>query len=112
MRKNAFKRMQAKVDGLHADLKEEKVFIRNLDYIYDNPADVFRFYEIEEAFKCIYDEEYGEISGYSDEAEFEIDGKRVCISAKEVFEAFKLGFDSIEDICQIKEKNGSIDSVL
>lgn len=26
--------------------------------------------------------------------------------------AFKLGFDSIEDICNIKEKNGSIDSVL
>ena len=70
------------------------------------------FYEIEEAFNCTYDEEYGEISGYSEEAEFEIDGKCVCISAKEVFEAFKPGFDSIEDLSKIKDKNGSIDSVL
>lgn len=112
MRKNAFKRIQTKVDNLYQDLKEEKVFIRNLDNIFENPADVFRYYEIEEDFKCTYDEEYGEISDYADEAEFQIEGKSVRISAKEVFEAFKLGFDSIVDICKIKEKNGSIDSVL
>lgn len=73
---------------------------------------MFRYYEIEEDFKCTYDEEYGEISDYADEAEFQIEGKSVRISAKEVFEAFKLGLDSIVDICKIKEKNGSIDSVL
>lgn len=112
MRKNAFKRLQAKVDNLYKDLKDKKVFIRNLDYIFENPADVFRYYEIEEDFKCTYDEEYGEISYHADEAEFRIDGKSVRISADEVFEAFKLGFDSIEEICKIKLKNGSVESVL
>ncbi len=112
MRKRAFIRLQPYVDELYTALKEGKEFINNLEYIYDNPADTLRYYEIEDDFKCIYDEEYGEICDSLKEKNYSRpDGREVTITLDDIYTAFKYGFPSIEEICRIKAVYGSIESV-
>lgn len=113
MRRNAFNSLKSQVDELYVKLKEEKEFIQNLDYIYDNPLETLRYYQIEDDFECKYDEVYGEISGSLDEKIYNSsDGSEIVITLNDVYKAFKYGFPNIEEICRIKATYGSIDSVL
>lgn len=113
MRKNAFRRLLPDVDELYQKIKDEKEFIQNLDYIFDNPADVLRYYELEKDFECKYDEEYGEICDSLDSKTYSLsDGGEITITLEDIYKAFKFGFPSIEEICRIKAQYGSIDSVL
>ena len=63
MRKRAFESLQKNVDDMYEGLKNGKILIQNLDYIYDNPYDVLRYYNLEKDYECKYDEEYPEIIG-------------------------------------------------
>lgn len=113
MRRNAFKRLIPDVDDLLQKIKDEKEFIQNLDYIFDPPIDVLRYYELEEDFECKYDEEYGEISDCLDFKTYSLpDDTEIVITLDDIYKAFKLGFPGIEDICRIKAQYGSVESVL
>lgn len=113
MRRNAFKRLIPDVDDLLQKIKDEKEFIQNLDYIFDPPIDVLRYYELEEDFECKYDEEYGEICDCLDFKTYSLpDGTEIVITLDDIYKAFKLGFPGIEDICRIKAQYGSVESVL
>lgn len=112
LRKAAFNRLKPEVDTMYNALKKGSLYIRNLDVIFDDPAETLHYYNIKEAFNCKYDN-HGHICAHDDCAEFTIENNaRITITFDDVQDAFKLGFDSIEDICNIKHKYGSVCAVL
>ena len=112
-RKNAFKRLQKKVAEKLEAIKRKEEFIRDSSSIWDNTYEVLRYYKLEEKYKCIYDPEYGEIISASDSADFTLEGGNIItLTISDLITAFDLGIDSIQDICRIKSKTGSLDSVL
>ena len=113
LRRNAFRRLMPDVDDLYQKIKDRKVFLQNLNRIFDNPADVLRYYELEKDFECKYDEEYGEIYDSLDSKTYFLpDGSEIIITLEDIYKAFEFDFPDIEAICRIKAKHGSIDSVL
>lgn len=113
MRKKAFEKNKPKLDELLTDLKNGHKFIQNLHAIYDYPEEALKYYGIEADFQCAYDEEYGEIIGCSDSAEFTTEsGTTISITTHDVFKAFEYGFTNINEICRIKEQYGSVEAVL
>lgn len=113
MRRRAFNKLLPAVDELYQKLKSGSEHIQNLQYIFDNPADTLRFYDLEKDFECSYDNEYGEICDSLSEKEYTLsNGHTVTITLQDIFKAFEYGFPGIKEICRIKDKCGSIDSVL
>lgn len=113
MRRYAFKQLIPNVDELYQKIKSREEFIQNREYIYDNPADVLRYYKIESDFECKYDNEYGEICGCLDSKTYSLfDGTEVTITLDDIYKAFEFGFPDIQEICRIKAKYGSIEAVI
>lgn len=113
MRKRAFESLQKDVDEMYEGLKSRRVFIQNLDYIYDNPYDVLSYYKLEKDYECKYDEEYPEIIGCLPSKEYDLpDGGQVVVTLEDIQHAFELGYESIEQICELKAKLGSVEAVL
>lgn len=113
MRQRAFKKMIPDVDSLYQEIKDRKEFIQNLGYIFDNPADVLRYYELCEDFECKYDDEYGEICDCLDSKLYHLPGgTEIQITMDDIYKAFEFGFSDIQEICRIKSKYGSIEAVL
>ena len=94
--------------------KISKRFIRHLDYIYDDRDRVCQFFEVEKEFQCTLDAEYGDMmSAGVDASNFHFeDCGTVHITLKDLYTAFELGFTSINEICRVKKKLGSIDKIL
>ncbi len=113
MRKKAFERIKPNVDGLLADIKSGRKYIQNLNEIYEYPEKALTYYNVEAAFQCTYDEEYGEINSCSNSANFITEsGNTISITTQDIFKAFEYGFPNIKEICRIKELFGSIEAVL
>lgn len=113
MRKNAFDRIKPNIDTLLSDLKTGNKYIQNLNAIYDYPEETLKYYDVEAAFQCTYNEEFGDIIGCSDAAEFTTkSGTIISITLQDIFKAFEYGFPNINEICRIKEQYGSIEAVL
>lgn len=114
MRKRAFEQLQKNVDTLYANIKSGKEYIQNLEYIYDNPLDVLPYYGLEKDFQCKYDEEYtNEIIDALPSKDYTLpDGSKITITVKDIEKAFELGYENIEQICQLKAELGSVDLVL
>ena len=112
-RKRTFTRLQKVVSDKLQEIKDRKIFIQNFNYIWDNPAEVLQYYKIEDAFECKYDDEYGEIYSTKESAFFsdETDSP-IEITFKDVQTGFELGLASIQEICRIKRKYGTIESIL
>lgn len=113
MRKKAFERIKPRIDSLFSDIKAGRKYIQNLDAIYDHPEKTLKYYDVEAAFQCIYNEEFGDIIGCSDAADFTSEsGATIAITLQDIFKAFEYGFPNINEICRIKEQYGSIEAVL
>lgn len=114
LRKRAYQACKEKVAALLEKLKTRQVFVNNLKYIWDDKDRVCEYFNVTEAFDCEFDNEYGDMMfAQKKEAEFTIEsGETVLISIDDLYRAFELGFLSIADICKVKKKYGSIESVL
>lgn len=113
MRRNAFRRLMPDVDILYQKIKNREVFIQNLNCIYENPADVLRYYGLELDFECKYDDENGEICECLDSKNYILpDGTDISITLDDIYKAFEFGFSDIQEICRIKAKYGSIEAVM
>lgn len=113
MRKKAFIKLKDNIDKFYTKLQNRTIFIQNLEYIYDNLTYVLRYYKVEHKYNCVQDKEYGELVNLSDSAVFNLNnGDSITITFNDICRAFELGFSDIEEICTIKAKLGSIDSVL
>ena len=113
MRKKAFERIKPSIDTLLSDIKAGNKYIQNLNAIYDYPEETLKYYDAEAAFRCTYNEEFGDIIGCSDAADFTSEsGATISITLQDIFKAFEYGVPNINEICRIKEQYGSIESVL
>ena len=113
MRKKAFERIKPSIDTLLSDIKAGNKYIQNLNAIYDYPEETLKYYDVEAAFQCTYNEEFGDIIGYSDAADFTSEsGATISITLQDIFKAFEYGFPNINEIYRIKEQYGSIEAVL
>lgn len=96
---SAFKTIKLEIDSLIEKLTTGKVHILNLEYVFDNPCDIFKYYDVTEEFQCVYDDEYGEISNGIDKATFSIDDKQdIELTFENLIDGFELGLGSIDEI--------------
>ena len=112
--KKAFLKLQASVSDLYKRLKEGKVFIRNIDYIYDNPLKAIQFFNVTNDFNYTYDKEHDENIQCNNTATFSAKEKNLTIeiTTTDIIDAFKLGLNSIEDIIIVKQRYGSINALI
>lgn len=113
-RNHMFKRLQNQVDTLLTDLRERRVFVRNLDYIYDDRDRVCSYFGVENEFQCISDSEYEDMmSAGIYHFDFALsDQSLVTITLDDLYYAFELGFNNIDEICRVKKCLGSIQSII
>ncbi len=113
-RNRMFNRLQNQVDTLLSDLRERKVFVRNLDYIYDDRDRVCSYFGVEYEFQCTLDSEYEDMmSAGVDQFDFSLpDQSLVTITLEDLYHAFELGFNNINEICRVKKRLGSIESII
>lgn len=112
-RKNTFQRLQAVVAAKVTDIQQRKIFIRNFDAVYDNPADVLRYYKIEDIFNCEYDPEYDEICNCLDVVTVAAGTeKEVVVTFDDVRAGFEYGFKSFEEICEFKRAHETLEDAL
>lgn len=111
LRLRAFRKAQDRINSLINDLRSEKVFIRNLETIYDNPYDVLSYYRVTDIYQCSYDTDYGEIDGVGiDKATFILSsGRQIELSVADLLAGFKLGLSSIENIGVFLIKHGTLE---
>ncbi|GEM_PF-938442 len=96
---SAFKTIKLEIDSLIEKLTTGKVHILNLEYVFDNPCDIFKYYDVTEEFQCVHDDEYGEISNGIDKATFSIDDKQdIELTFENLIDGFELGLGSIDEI--------------
>lgn len=114
LRKFAYKTLKPKVEECLEKIRQKKAYVRRLDYIWDDRDRVCEFFGVTEEFKCTLDDEYGDIMSAGVKfALFQTkDGSNVEITLQDLYTAFELGFQSIVEICQVKQEAGSIESVL
>lgn len=114
LRRRAYQRCKEKVLELMEKLKSRQVFVRNLEYIWDDVDRVCEFFGVMKEFDCKLDDEYGDMMfAGKREATFDLDGgESVLITIEDLYRAFELGFTDIVDICEVKKKLGSIESIL
>lgn len=112
-RKRTFLKFQQLLAAKVADIRDRKIFIRNFDAIWENPADVLRYYEIEDLFECEYDSDYGEISHCLDEVTVNEGTEReMVVTFDDVRMGFECGFSSFEQICEYRRLHESVAEVL
>jgi hypothetical protein len=116
LRKSAYKSLTEAVDKLRRDLAEGKRFIRNPTIIGDHgdePGWICSFFSLEKEFECYHetDDYAGDVLCLGKEvSSFQLkDGTTVEISINDLLKAFELGFNDIEEICQVKRDRGKIE---
>ena len=114
LRRNAYIKLKDKVDECLSRLRGREIFVRNLNSIWDDTDRVCQFFEVETEFQCETVGEYKDvmIAGKKEVSLNLPDGMAVLISLEDLYRAFELGFNSIEEICLAKAENGSIENSL
>jgi|GEM_PF-2124637 len=111
--RKVFNQLKSIVEQKLNAIRNQTVLINNIDFIWDNQADVLRYYNIEELFGCRYDSEDGEICDYQKSICVPYQGgTETIITFEDIISAFKLGFENFEQINRVKSEKGSIDAVL
>lgn len=112
MRKRAFERLKPEIITLHKQIKDQTVFINNLDYIFKLPLEVLRYYNLEREYECTYNE-MDDINNADQSHDFLLsDGTPIKITLDDIFTAFKFGLETIDDIIRIKAKYGEIKKLI
>ncbi len=114
LRRNAYQRFQCKVEECLNQLRNKKAYVRNLNEIWDDPDRVCEFFGVEKEYQCETVGEYRDImiAGKKESVFTLTDGTTMTLSLEELHRAFELGFITIEEICQAKKQNGSLEAVL
>ena len=100
--------------SLKQDIIDRKKFVRRLDYIYEDKDRVCQFFSVDKDFQCVLDDEYGDMmTATIDHADFRLsDGSSIIITLQDLYDAFELGFNDIQEICRVKQRTGSVKAVL
>lgn len=105
----AFKTIKLEIDSLIEKLKTGEKHILNREYVFSNPCDILKYYNVAEDFQCTYDEEYDEITNGIEKATFSIDDKQeIELSFENLIDGFELGLTSIDEIGKFLLKHKSL----
>ncbi len=115
-RLETFVRMKNLIEKYREDILQERIFVRRLEYIYE-PYErdrVCEFFDVEQEYDCVLSGEYMDgFKANKKEHEFCIeDNDKIAVSLEDLYDAFKLGFDSIDDICWVKKNVGQIKNII
>lgn len=114
LRENAYRQFQRKVDICLRQLRSREIFVRNLEFIWEDRDRVCAFFGVENEFQCRIDgEENDFMIAEKKEASFTLsNGTSISLSLEELYRAFELGFSTIEEVCLAKIRNGSVEATL
>lgn len=106
---DAYNSAKKEIDSLIGDIISEKIYIRNLKMIFNNIYDVLIFYNVTNEFRCLYDPDYGEISGIGvEKVLFTLpNGIHIEFTFDNLCEAFKIGLNTIEEVCDFYNKHNT-----
>lgn len=111
LRKAAYNELKSRVEECLTKIRNREVFVRNLSEIWDDQDRVCKFYGVEEKYQCELIGDY--MIARKTEAVFSLDEKTTeTITLEDLYRAFELGFNSIQEICSAKNQNGSIEASL
>lgn len=102
--------MEKNIISFKDDLKNKKIFIRNPKIVKDNINPDYmlcRYYKVEDKFK--FKKEKDDYEEYYILVKSEIIYKDAIISISDLYSAFELGLDSIDDIYNVKNIYGNIE---
>ena len=102
--------MEKNIISFKDDLKNKKIFIRNPEIVKDNINPDYmlcRYYKVEDKFK--FKKEKDDYEEYYILVKSEIIYKDAIISISDLYSAFELGLDSIDDIYNVKNIYGNIE---
>ena len=106
--------MKVEIDKCLEQLRNREVFVRNLEYIYDDRDRVCAYYGVADEFKCELDHEQGDVmtAGVDSANIITEDGQTITLEISDLYRAFELGFNSADEMCRVKKTKGSIEAVL
>ena len=113
-RLRAFKHLRELSQSLKEDIIDHKKYVRRLEYIYDDRDRVCEFFHVEKEFHCVFESEYSDfMKATVERVEFLLpNDEYVVITLQDLYDAFELGYNHIDEICEIKKNTGSVKSVL
>ena len=107
-----FMKLKKQIDDLICDIKEKKRYIRRLEHIYDDRDRVCEFFHVENEYDCIIDD-MGMMFAKNHAVDFSFkDCGTVSITLDDLYVAFELGFNNMNEICRVKKNLGSIEKIL
>lgn len=114
LRAIAYKEMKQDTDKCLEQLRNRQLFVRNLEYIYEDRDRVCDYYGLAEEFGCRLVGEYADIMAAGSEFADIVteNGQTVQLDISDLHRAFELGFKTVEEICHVKKATGSIEAVL
>ena len=114
LRASVYRKMKVEIDKCLEQLRNREVFVRNLEYIYDDRDRVCAYYGVADEFKCELDHEQGDVmTAGVDSANIITEyGQTITLEISDLYRAFELGFNSADEMCRVKKTKGSIEAVL
>lgn len=106
-------KLECSIFNLKTSLKNKEIFIRNLDEIYEpNCKDyVCEFYKVDKDFDCV-NNGYDYIANKAYIMYSPDERKKIKIKIEDVYRAYELGLNSINEIYEIISKYKEIDNIL
>lgn len=111
----AYKKMRTKVKDILCKIAKKQIYIRRLDFSWDDTDRVCEFFNVQKEFDCvIHEPEYENFMvANKNSAVFTVEnGNTVTVTMSDLRDAFELGFNTIEEICWVKAKYKSIREVI
>lgn len=110
---DAYKKMKYDIDKCLEQLRNRQLYIRDLEHIYEDKDRVCEFYDLTKEFKCTTDES-GDvmIAGVNSVMITTRDNQTVSLSIFDLYRAFELGFNDVDEICLVKKSQDSVEAIL
>lgn len=115
---DSFNNLILETEKLINRLKDGIIFIRDINYLFEEPEidyNVCSYYNIQDKFDFYLMDKNAPIDFYLpgvQESTFVFEGKEVLINLDDVRKAFSYGLSTIDDICLVKIKYGSIENLI
>ena len=110
-----FKKLKEDADNLLSAIREKKKYVNRLEYIHtEDPDRVCETFDVTEEFGCHMEaDEYESFMCASKKsAIFKVNNEDIEITLDDLYRAYELGFNDIQEICRVKIRLGSIENIL
>ena len=110
-----FKRLKEDADNLLSAIREKKKYVYRLEYIHtEEPDRVCEAFDVTKEYGCYMEaNEYESFMRASKKsAIFKVNNEDIEITLDDLYRAYELGFNDIQEICRVKSRLGSVENIL